>query len=172
MLSIAKILGADEAVTVDGSTVTLRRPKTTLTKQYQFSAPDFDVATHITTALDKCESLTVFSVGAQGAGKTTTLHGVAEAALEGLRPSHSHRAPSTRAPPQWDDPGGFYDHVSPPMKAPAPDNQSACFCLEAGKCTAHDPRGYDPYTRLGSRLPVILISPWVKKGCACSDPHS
>ena len=81
MLSIAKILGADEAVTIDGSTVTLRRPKTTLTKQYQFSAPDFDVTIHINTALDKCESMTVLSVGAQGAGKTTTLLGVAEASI-------------------------------------------------------------------------------------------
>ena len=81
MLSIAKILGADEAVTIDGSTVTLRRPKTSLTKQYQFSAPDFDVATHIASALDKCESMTVLSVGAQSAGKTTTLLAVAETSI-------------------------------------------------------------------------------------------
>ena len=93
MLSIAKIIGADDAVTVDGSTVTLRRPRTSLTKQYQFDAACGDglanyeffeasgIATHVRTALDKCESLTVFSVGAQGAGKTTTLHGVAEAAI-------------------------------------------------------------------------------------------
>ena len=43
-----------------------------------FSAPDFDVAIHINAALDKCESMTVFSVGAEGADKTTTLLGVAE----------------------------------------------------------------------------------------------
>ena len=34
----------------------------------------------------------------------------------------------------WDDPGGFFDHVPPPMRAPAPDNQSACFCAQKGKC--------------------------------------
>ena len=72
----------------------------------------------------------------------------------------------------WDDPGGFFDHVSPPMKAPAPDDQHACFCFEEGKCKGTDPRGYDPYTRLGSRLPVILISPWVKKGTVVSEPPS
>ena len=97
MLSIAKIVGEcyveDDSVKVDGSTVTLRRPRTTLTKQYKFDAVCGDdhgtadifeaagIATHIHAALDKCESMTVFSVGAQGAGKTTTLHGVAEAAI-------------------------------------------------------------------------------------------
>ena len=70
----------------------------------------------------------------------------------------------------WDDPGGFYDHVAPPMHAPAPDEQTPCFCFEEGKCTAHDPRGYNPYTRLGSRLPVILISPWLAKGTVVSEP--
>ena len=81
MHCVAKLLGEDEAVSVNGSTVTLRRPKTTLTKQYQFSAPEYDVSAHITTALGKCESMTVLSVGAQGAGKTTTLLGVAEASI-------------------------------------------------------------------------------------------
>ena len=42
MLSIAKIVGEsyveDDSVKVDGSTVTLRRPRTTLTKQYKFDA--------------------------------------------------------------------------------------------------------------------------------------
>jgi len=70
----------------------------------------------------------------------------------------------------WDDPGGFYDHVAPPMRAPAPDNHSACFCFEPGQCHGQDPRGHDPYTRLGSRLPVLLISPWVRKGTVVSEP--
>ncbi len=70
----------------------------------------------------------------------------------------------------WDDPGGFYDHVAPPMKAPAPDDQHPCFCFEGAKCNGTDPRGYAPYTRLGSRLPVILISPWVAKGTVESAP--
>ena len=70
----------------------------------------------------------------------------------------------------WDDPGGFFDHVSPPLRAPAPDNQSACFCFESGKCHGADPRGDDPYTRLGSRLPVLLVSPWLRKGTVVSEP--
>ena len=70
----------------------------------------------------------------------------------------------------WDDPGGFYDHVPPPMRAPRPDEQPACFCREPGRCEAHDPRGYDPYTRLGSRVPVLLVSPWVRRGTIVSEP--
>ena len=72
----------------------------------------------------------------------------------------------------WDDPGGFYDHVPPPMTAPRPDNQSACFCDELQQCHGHDPHGYDPYTRLGSRVPVILISPWVRKGTIVHEPEA
>ena len=70
----------------------------------------------------------------------------------------------------WDDPGGFFDHVAPPMRAPRPDDQPACFCFEMEQCKGVDPRGYDPYTRLGSRVPVILISPWVAKGTVVSEP--
>ena len=32
----------------------------------------------------------------------------------------------------WDDPGGFYDHLPPPMAAPPPDDQPARFCTCAG----------------------------------------
>jgi phospholipase C len=38
----------------------------------------------------------------------------------------------------WDEWGGFYDHVAPPM--------------------------VDPYTRLGFRVPMLVISPWAKRG--------
>ena len=79
MLSIAKILGADEAVTIDGSTVTLRRPRTTLTKQYQFfrCAAGFRRHHSHQHGARQVRVVTVLSVGAQGAGKTTTLLGVA-----------------------------------------------------------------------------------------------
>lgn len=70
----------------------------------------------------------------------------------------------------WDDPGGFFDHAVPPMSAPRPDDQPACFCDEPKKCNGTDPRGYDPYTRLGSRVPVIVVSPWVEKGTVVSEP--
>jgi len=38
----------------------------------------------------------------------------------------------------WDEWGGFYDHVEPPMA--------------------------DRYTRLGFRVPMLVLSPWAKKG--------
>src|SRR6185369_7178676 len=43
----------------------------------------------------------------------------------------------------WDDYGGFYDHVAPPVSY---------------VCDAAHPYG------LGFRLPAILVSPWVRPG--------
>jgi phospholipase C len=51
----------------------------------------------------------------------------------------------------YDEHGGFYDHVSPPDKVPNPD----------GKVSLDPP--FD-FTRLGVRVPALLISPWVVKG--------
>ena len=51
----------------------------------------------------------------------------------------------------YDEHGGFYDHVVPPMNVPNPD----------GRNSTEDP--FD-FTRLGVRIPTILVSPWVKKG--------
>jgi phospholipase C len=59
--------------------------------------------------------------------------------------------------PQWnstlllvtyDEHGGFYDHVPPPTNIPNPE----------GKTTEFD------FQRLGVRVPVLMISPWLKKG--------
>lgn len=55
----------------------------------------------------------------------------------------------------WDDGGGFFDHVPPPFGAPAPDDN-----VGPGKSC---PDTFD-FDRLGSRLPVIVASPWIKKG--------
>jgi phospholipase C len=72
-----------------------------------------------------------------------------------------------RASPQWnetlfiityDEHGGFYDHVPPPMNVPPPDNY---------------PSYPDPdvqFNRLGVRIPTLLISPWVPKGLVLSEP--
>jgi phospholipase C len=50
----------------------------------------------------------------------------------------------------YDEHGGYYDHVPPPTTV-SPDG-------------IHSPTtGFD-FTRLGIRVPVILISPWVPKG--------
>jgi phospholipase C len=74
---------------------------------------------------------------------------------------------SLRASPVWnktafiityDEHGGFFDHVSPhPDPVPSPDGIN---CTE-------DP--FD-FTRIGVRVPTIVISPWVKKGAVIHAP--
>lgn len=76
-----------------------------------------------------------------------------------------------RSSPQWnetlfvltyDEHGGFYDHVQPPMEGiPAPDNISS-----------YPPPITGPFmfNRLGLRIPTILISPWLAKGKVVSAP--
>ncbi|KAI8365959.1 phosphoesterase [Radiomyces spectabilis] len=49
----------------------------------------------------------------------------------------------------WDEHGGFFDHVAPPTDVANPDGIT-------------DP-SFD-FTRLGIRVPAILISPWIPKG--------
>jgi phospholipase C len=51
----------------------------------------------------------------------------------------------------YDEHGGFYDRVSPPESVPSPD----------GKKAKNPP--FD-FTRLGIRVPAILVSPFVEKG--------
>ncbi|ORZ14762.1 phosphoesterase [Absidia repens] len=70
-----------------------------------------------------------------------------------------------RASPQWnetllivnfDEHGGYYDHVDTPLNAPNPDGIN-----------------YTDYKfdRLGVRVPSILISPWVEKGAVIHEPN-
>jgi phospholipase C len=65
-----------------------------------------------------------------------------------------------RASPYWeksllvvlyDEHGGFFDRVPPPDHVPNPD----------GKIAVNPPF---EFTRLGVRVPAILVSPWVEKG--------
>jgi phospholipase C len=67
------------------------------------------------------------------------------------------------ASPQWnktlliinyDEHGGYYDHVPPP-KALAPDSIPPAPPVGASQ--------YDGYTRYGFRVPAVVISPWAKK---------
>jgi phospholipase C len=51
----------------------------------------------------------------------------------------------------YDEHGGFFDRLSPPDKVPSPD----------GKVAVDPPF---EFTRLGVRVPAILVSPWVEKG--------
>jgi phospholipase C len=51
----------------------------------------------------------------------------------------------------FDEHGGFFDHVPTPLNIPNPD----------GKVSTDPPFNF---TRLGVRVPTIIVSPWVKKG--------
>jgi phospholipase C len=55
----------------------------------------------------------------------------------------------------YDEHGGFFDPVPPPVSLPNPD----------GKKSRHP--AFD-FTRLGVRVPAILVSPWVEKGAVDS----
>ncbi|GMH74952.1 hypothetical protein TL16_g06606, partial [Triparma laevis f. inornata] len=72
---------------------------------------------------------------------------------------------AVRASPKWektalfityDEHGGFWDHVSPPT-APNPDNRNA----------TDDP--FD-FSRLGIRVPMVVVSPWISKGTVIHSP--
>lgn len=71
-----------------------------------------------------------------------------------------------RASPQWnstlmvltyDEHGGFYDHVPTPMTAPAPDDSPSY------------PDTFS-FTRLGVRIPTLLISPWLPRAYVQGAP--
>jgi phospholipase C len=57
----------------------------------------------------------------------------------------------------YDEHGGFFDHVVPPMSAPDPE-------AKRGPCKADGggPKGFR-YNRLGLRVPFIVVSPWTPK---------
>ena len=69
----------------------------------------------------------------------------------------------------WDDPGGFYDHVPPPMAAPAAGPPARVLLPRQRR---EDVRGFGPYSRLGSRVPVLVVSPWIPKGSVVSTPRT
>ena len=57
----------------------------------------------------------------------------------------------------YDEHGGFFDHVPPTENVPNPDGLNA----------TDDP--FD-FTRLGVRVPAVVVSPWVKKGSVFHAP--
>jgi len=72
-----------------------------------------------------------------------------------------------RASPQWnetlfiitfDEHGGFYDHVPPPMNIPPPDGIPSY------------PDDGVQFNQLGIRIPTLLISPLLPKGLILSEP--
>lgn len=56
----------------------------------------------------------------------------------------------------YDEHGGFYDHVVPPAGVPNPDG----LVSPAAGMNAEKPPAFD-CTRLGMRVPAILVSPWI-----------
>jgi len=94
-------------------------------------------------------------------------------------PDHSIRAgeallkevyEALRASPQWnevlflvtyDEHGGFYDHVPPPMDIPSPDG-----------IATYDGDVSPPFNfnRAGVRIPFIAISPWIDKQVVHAPP--
>ena len=76
---------------------------------------------------------------------------------------------SLRISPQWnetlfivtyDEHGGFYDHVIPPMvDIPEPGDNEPSY-----------PEINFKFNRLGLRIPTLLISPWIPKGTVISEP--
>jgi phospholipase C len=73
-----------------------------------------------------------------------------------------------RNSPQWnetlliityDEHGGFYDHVPPPQGVPPPGDNESSF-----------PDTGVQFDRLGIRVPMLLVSPWVPKGAVQTHP--
>lgn len=58
----------------------------------------------------------------------------------------------------YDEHGGFFDHVVPPTNVPNPDDLNS----------TDDP--FD-FTRLGVRVPAVIVSPWVPKGTVIHAPE-
>lgn len=57
----------------------------------------------------------------------------------------------------YDEHGGFFDHVSPPINVPNPD----------GRVSTDPP--FD-FTRLGVRVPAVLVSPWIDANTVVHEP--
>lgn len=63
----------------------------------------------------------------------------------------------------YDEHGGYYDHVVPPDGVPNPDGidaPTAAGVAAARKAGKPAPPSFD-FTRLGFRVPAILVSPWL-----------
>jgi phospholipase C len=78
-----------------------------------------------------------------------------------------------RAGPKWnetlfvityDEHGGFYDHVPPPVVNIPPPGTPV-----SGPNSSYPDKWFG-FDRLGVRIPTLLISPWIKKGQVLSAP--
>lgn len=94
-----------------------------------------------------------------------------------------------RASPLWektllvvtyDEHGGFYDHVAPPtsgvsnpdgLTSPTADDKAAAAKSPARNGYLIQPSNSFDFSRLGLRVPTILVSPWIKKGAVDSTRY-
>jgi len=68
----------------------------------------------------------------------------------------------------YDEAGGFFDHMVPPY--PAACAQAGASTVEAGgECFAPDQGAAAQPLGLGTRVPMIVISPWSRGGWVCSE---
>jgi phospholipase C len=71
----------------------------------------------------------------------------------------------------YDDGGGFYDHVVPPMEG-VPDDESPC--QYGGNMTKKAEGCHKPFDfrRLGIRVTSMLLSPWIPANTAVRTPKN
>jgi phospholipase C len=78
----------------------------------------------------------------------------------------------------YDEHGGYYDHVSPPQ-APQPDQYSSPTAWDQQQAKKNPkqnaylikPNMNFDFTRLGLRVPAVLVTPWVIKGTVDSNQY-
>src|SRR3989344_544330 len=73
----------------------------------------------------------------------------------------------------YDEAGGFYDHVQPPMPPLTPDQGYSTVSV-AGEAKDYGQDAERPHhggrpLGLGIRVPVIVVSPWSRGGFVCSE---
>lgn len=72
----------------------------------------------------------------------------------------------------YDDPGGFYDHILPPIEdVPNPGNDD--MCPPSPPCSPDwQPPDHFDFRRLGLRVASYLISPWIPRNTAIQHPSA
>jgi phospholipase C len=100
-------------------------------------------------------------------GYSTALAGQA-AARQVLEALVSHRKTWSRTALfiTWDENGGFFDHVAPPV---APKGTKGEFLTVLPNTSDNDAQGIAGPIGLGFRVPMIVISPFSRGGLVCPD---
>jgi phospholipase C len=68
----------------------------------------------------------------------------------------------------YDEAGGFFDHVVPPYPAVATQAGASTASTEGEFFPGNSSEGAGPYG-LGTRVPMIVVSPWSRGGWVCSE---